>query len=215
MRTHSRMFRAALPLLAFGILPLPSGSAVAQDQASEKVTPLVRLSSTVSSIETPGGRLTRRETEFNPKTGVWSVFFDPDGSLPEAGGTSLILNFYGWNPASSAEDVAQRFVQRYGSAVIFRFQAPDSDTKKPAYFLLFEDIRTEKGYGYADITKVATVDNGAYAITLSRRIRGKDTEEIDKGIRAWLLTPEGKAATSAVSNMTVDATWRDALKQQQ
>ncbi len=192
----------------------PAVSLAPRDAPVLKAEPLVRLSSQVTSINAPGGRLTRRETEFNPKTGVWSVFFDPEDSAPEAGDTGLILNFYGWNPASSAQEVAQRFVNRYGSEVIFKFQAPDPDTKKPAYFLFFKDFRIEKGYGYADITKVAEVDGGAYAITFSRRLRGKNKEEIANAIRAWLLTPEGKAAESAVSNMTADASWREALKAQ-
>ena len=209
----SRPLKGLLLAAALAAGLAPADSLAAQHEDASKAVPLIRLSSQVSSIDAPGGRLTRRETEFDPKTGVWSVFFDLEGSAPEAGDTSQILNFYGSSPASSDEQVAQRFMQRYGPDVIFKFQAPDPDTKIPAYFLFFEDIRTEKGYGYADITKVAAVDDGAYAITFSRRIRGKDRDEIDKGIKAWLLKPEGKAATTAISNMTADATWRDTLSQ--
>lgn len=154
----------------------------------------------------------RAETEFDASTHVWTVYFDPENVQPDLADRGLIINFYNWNPPSSAADIAQALGENRGSTTsIYKFQAPDEITKLPAYFIVSEAIHADRGYGYANISKVSPLGSGAYAVTYDQKISGKNALEIEMKIRNWLMTDEAKKIEKVIASVGVDRDWQDAL----
>jgi hypothetical protein len=152
--------------------------------------------------------------EFDPKTKVWTIFFRKDGEPPEFADQDLILNFYGWNPATSPEAIAKAFIQpREGLNILGDFEAPDDLTKAPAFFIVSETIYPGDKYGFVNLSKMSSVGNGAYAVTLTKKITGKSVAEIDEKGRAWVISADGKASFDAVSHVGIDPSWEQYLAQ--
>ena len=134
-----------------------------------------------------------RTEEYNPKTKVWSVWFRKDGQPPEFSESDLIFNFYGW-PGPTPEKIAQAFLQpRENMHIIWKFSAPDDVTKMPAFFVLSETLYPGETFGYVNISKITSVGTGAYTVTLTKKIQGASTPEIEQNVKNWFQSPEGKA----------------------
>lgn len=175
---------------------------------------LSHISAATAVITFSGETYSRQEKEYDSKTRVWTVYFDPSSAAPGSTGRGLIFNFYGWNPPSSPLAVAQAWVSQGGDLhTIFKFQAPDDVTKAPAYFIFSETMRISRGYGYANISKVTSIGAGAYAVTYNQRFPGTDPADIDRKIRAWLLTQEAKNIENAIGAVDVDPDWQTFLTQ--
>ncbi len=164
-------------------------------------------------IPLAGETFSRREQELDPATNVWTVYFDPENTLPAGASDGLILNFYGWDPPTEPSVVAQAFVRRAGdSQIIFKFQAPDEVTHKPAFFIISKAMHLDRGYGYLNISKITSVGSAAYAVTFDRRFPGKDAAAIDQAIKQWLLTPEAHTVQNALGTLSMDTDWEPAAR---
>ncbi len=145
--------------------------------------------------------------EYDPKTTVWTVWFRKDGQTPALSESDLIFNFYGW-PGPSPESIATTFITpRPNVNILWKFEAPDNLTKKPAYIIVSETLYTDENYGYVNITKITSAGSGTYAVTLAKKIWGGATAQIaDKG-KTWFVSEEGQETSRTVGNIGVDASW--------
>jgi len=151
--------------------------------------------------------------EYNSKTNVWTVWFRKDGQPAQLSQEDLILNFYGW-PGPSPEIVARAFVRpRQDLHVIGQFEAPDDLTKAPAYFIVSQTLYPDETYGYVNISKISSVGNGTYTVTLAKRITGGSTADIERKGMAWFVSDEGKAAIHTVGDVGVDGSWQRYFEQ--
>ena len=149
-----------------------------------------------------------KEEEFDPTTRVWTAYFDASAN----GDDGLIFNFYGWDPPSSPESIAQAYIApRKGLKVVWKFQAPDDVTKAPAFFIVSETDRSEKGYGYANLSKIASAQTGAYTVTYTKKFPCKGADDLDTKVRAWLLSDESRAISSELGRVGVNDEWREHL----
>ena len=146
--------------------------------------------------------------EFDPHPKVWTVYFRKDGEPSSLSDEDLIFNFYGWNPSTSPEGIAQALLKpRENLNIIWKFEAPDDLTKAPAYFFISETQYPGEMFGYVNITKISSTGGGAYAVTLDKKITGTSVVDIDKKCKAWLISEEGKASTTELGHVGVDPTW--------
>jgi hypothetical protein len=149
-----------------------------------------------------------KDEEFDPATRVWTAYFD----LTANGDDGLILNFYGWDPPSSPESIAQAFISpRKSFKVIWKFQAPDDVTKAPAFFIVSETDRSEKGYGYANLSKITSAETSAYTVTYTKKFPCKSADDLDTKVKAWLLSGQGRAINSELGWVGVSDEWREHL----
>jgi hypothetical protein len=154
-----------------------------------------------------------KSEEFNPKTQVWTVRFRSDGTdHPHATSTppdELLINFYGWNPATDPRDYADRFVApRPNLKLLGKFQAADPVTQATAFFIVSETVYPGEPDAFLDVTKITSIEGGAYAITFQHFVPGDNAEQRGKD---WYLSPEGQAAASAAGKIAVDPSWRQHL----
>jgi len=162
--------------------------------------------STTKALQFNHQTFTKNEEDFDPDTKVWSVFFDLKGAPPGTGEQGVIFNFYGWDPPVSPESIAEAYVDK--NPTILKFQAPDDVTKATAYFIYSENFHVDKHYGYANITKISSIGTSTYAVSYGRRIQGQDETEIDKNIKAWLLTDDAKGVEKSIGQIAIDKDWQ-------
>ena len=149
-----------------------------------------------------------RDEEFDPGSRVWTEYFDASAN----GDDSLIFNFYGWEPPSSPESVAEAYIApRKGLKIIWKFQAPDDVTKAPAFFIVSETDRSEKGYGYVNLSKITSAGTSAYTVTYTKKFPCKGADNLDTKVKAWLLSDESKAISSELGRVGVDSGWKEYL----
>lgn len=154
-----------------------------------------------------------RTEEYNSKTNVWTEWFRKDGQPAQLSDADLIFNFYGW-PGPSPDIVANAFVRpRQDIHVIGQFEAPDDLTKAPAYFIVSQTLYSDETYGYVNISKITSVGNGTFTVTLAKKIAGSSTADIDRKGKAWILSDEGKAASRSIGNVGVDGSWQQYFEQ--
>jgi hypothetical protein len=151
-----------------------------------------------------------RTEEFDPKTKVWTVRFTRDGLPSSQSDENLLINFYGWNPPVSPEDVANAYISpRENLHILGKFEAPDDITKTPAYFILSETLYPGEKYGYLNIAKITSVGSSTYTATFTKVIMGNSTKDIAEKGKAWYLSEEGTAFRDAVNRISVDASWKE------
>jgi hypothetical protein len=152
--------------------------------------------------------------KYNPETNAWTVWFRKDGQPAQLSEADLIINFYGW-PGPSPDIVAKAFVPpRQDIHVIGQFEAPDELTKEPAYFIVSQTLYPDETYGYVNISKITSVGNGTYTVTLTKKITGSSTPDIERKGKAWSLSDEGKAASRNLGNVGVDRSWQEYFEQE-
>ena len=173
---------------------------------------LAHVSAIAQMLRFSGQNYDRKETKFDSATHVWTVYFDPEAGEPTNPDHGLIFNFYGWNANASARSVAEAWMNRTdGVRTIFKFQAPDEVTRLPAFFIVSETMHADRGYGYVNISKIASAGSGAYAVTYDRRFAGNTPAEVDGSVRAWLLTSEAKEVQKAIAGVGIEPDWQEAL----
>jgi hypothetical protein len=150
--------------------------------------------------------------QFNPVTKVWSVLYVKNGKQPDLAEEELIFNFYGWTPSTSPESVAQAFLNRRDNVqILFWFKAPDDITKSLAYFICSETTYAGQPYGYANISKITSVGDGAYTVTFSKKVSSTSSADVEHEVKSWVLSEEGRAIAPAIGRVGVDAAWREHL----
>jgi hypothetical protein len=151
--------------------------------------------------------------EYDSETLVWTAWFRMDGQPPQFSNADLIFNFYGW-PGPSPDSVAKAYVRpRQYLHLIGQFQAPDEVTRETAFFIVSQTLYPDETYGYVNISKITSVGNGTYTVTLAEKITGSSTEDIERKGKAWLLSDEGKMASRSVGNVGVDRSWQQYFEQ--
>jgi hypothetical protein len=151
--------------------------------------------------------------KYNSETNVWTVWFRKDSQPAQLSEADLIFNFYGW-PGPSPDTVAKAFVRpRQDIQVIGQFEAPDDLTKEPAYFIVSQTLYPDETYGYVNISKIASIGNGTYTVTLAKKIRGSSAPDIEHNCKAWFLSDEGKAASRSLGNVGADLSWQQYFEQ--
>ena len=152
--------------------------------------------------------------EFDPRARVWTVYFRKDGEPASLSDEDLIFNFYGWNPSTSPEGIAQALLKpRENLNIIWKFEAPDDLTKTPAYFFISETQYPGETFAYVNITKISSAGGGAYAVTLDKKITDTSFADIDKKCKAWLISEEGKASTTELGHIGADPAWEQHFAQ--
>lgn len=147
--------------------------------------------------------------EYNPDTRVWTVWFRRDGEPAELSQDDLIFNFYGW-PGPSPQTVAEAFVRpRQDLYIIGRFEAPDDVTKNGAFFIVSQTLYEGEKYGYVNISKITSVENGTFTVTFAHRIAGTSKLDVERKGREWFVSDEGKAARRSLGHIGVDRSWRE------
>lgn len=147
--------------------------------------------------------------EFDPTSKVWTVYFKEDGAPQEQPNKELIFNFYGWDPPISPHSIVQAWLNRGDNVhTIWKFEAPDDITKDPAYIVVSETIYPSQPFGYINLTKISSIGTGAYAVTFSKKVIGSDSAEIEKNIKIWLLSEEGRTTSRAIGYVGTDAIWQ-------
>ena len=155
-----------------------------------------------------------RTEEFDHQSAVLTLFFRKDAEPPELSPQDLIFNFYGWQPRATPRAVAEAFLQpRENTTLLGKFEAPDESTKKPAYFLVSQTAYPEDKFAYVNLTKVAEADTGAFAVTFARKFTAGTIAEAMAQGKAWLLSPQGQAAASALGRVAVGDGWQAYLDQ--
>jgi hypothetical protein len=169
---------------------------------------LAHVSPTAEMIRFDGKDYGPKTEGFDPTNKVWTIFFKEDGKLSQPD-EELIFNFYGWNPPTSPSSIASAWLDRGDNVhTIWKFEAPDDLTKSPAYFFVSATTYPGQLFGYVNITKITSAGpNGAYAVTFSKKITGRDASQFDKNVRAWILSEEGKTASKAIGYVGVDSSW--------
>jgi hypothetical protein len=177
---------------------------------------LISMLATVSplseTLHIEGRDFGPRTEEFDKNTKVWTVWFRKNGEPPGHSNENVIFNFYGWNPPIAPEVIAKSFVSpRENVQILGRFRAPDDITKQPAYFVVSESLYPGETYGYVSISKITSAGSSAYTVTFTKVIAGPSTEDVDKKVRAWLISAEGKAFSEAIGHVGVDPDWEQHL----
>ncbi len=150
--------------------------------------------------------------EFDPATKVWTVYYKKSREQEEVADEELILNFYGWEPATDSASIARAFIGRRDNIQILgKFQAPDDITKAPAYFIVSETVYPKQTYGYVNISKITSVGSSTYTVTFSKKISGASSADVDNKTKQWVISEEGKAVFLGVGNVGVDAAWQEYL----
>lgn len=178
------------------------------------------LNYTLTDVSPISEMLRFQDQDFGPKTEeydsathVWTVWFRKDGQPAQLSDADLIFNFYGW-PGPSPDSVAKAYVRpRQYLHPIGQFQAPDELTKQPAFFIVSQTLYPDETYGYVNISKITSVGNGAYTVTLAKKITGGSAADIERKGKAWLLSDEGKMASRSVGNVGVDRSWQQYFEQ--
>jgi hypothetical protein len=153
--------------------------------------------------------------EYDPNTKVWTVWFRKDGKPSALSEEDLILNFYGW-PGPTPDTIVQAFVRpRQDLRVIGKFEAPDDLTKAPAFFIVSQTLYADETYGYVNSSKITSVGNGTYTVTLAKKINGNSIADIESKGKAWFLGEEGQATSRAISLVGVDRSWEQYFAQKQ
>jgi hypothetical protein len=169
---------------------------------------LGHISSMEAMVRFNGRDFGPKDEEFDPGTRVWTEYFDGSAN----GDDSLIFNFYGWEPPSSPESVAETFIApRQGLKIIWKFQAPDDVTKAPAFFIVSETDRSEKGYGYVNLSKITSAGTSAYTVTYTKKFPCKNADSLDAKVKVWLLSDESKAIRSELGRVGADSGWKEYL----
>jgi hypothetical protein len=148
-----------------------------------------------------------RTEEHDSNTNVWTVWFRKDGEPAQLSEADLILNFYGW-PGPSPDRVAEAFVRpRPDIRVLGQFEAPDELTKAPAFFIVSQTQYPDEDHGYVNISKITSMGNGTFTVTLAKKIHGSSVADIEGKGKAWFLSEEGKAASRAIGRIGIDSSW--------
>jgi hypothetical protein len=167
------------------------------------------ISPTTQTFAFEGHSYGPRAEDFDPATGVWTVRFRSDGiSHTQATSTppnEILLNFYGWHPATDPKDIAEAYIApRPNIRILGKFQAPDDLTKRPAFFILSESIYPGEPDAFVNISEITSLGTGAYAVTFSHFVPGANAEQRGKD---WYLSPEGHAVAAAIGHIAVDPAW--------
>lgn len=147
---------------------------------------------------------------------VRSVYYPLKGQKQGDADEEIIFNFYIqnlWtNEAFTTRDVANLFVdssQKGGPRIIYKFQAPDSRNKKPAFFFASYSAYPGEGYGYAFVSKVASIGDDVYSVIFSKKIAGKGIN-IGDTILKWFL--ENQEYVKATHNIQPDESWLEVFR---
>jgi hypothetical protein len=154
----------------------------------------------------------RDTPEFDHATRVWTVYFDPVSPSDQEHVDELVLNLYGWNPAPLPADIARAFVSpRPNIKILFKFAAPDAESKELFYYVVSLNMIPSRSYGYIDLTRIGPVAGSAFAVTYGRKFQANSADELLAKAEAWLLSDTGKTIEKELNKVGVDSDWQTAL----
>jgi hypothetical protein len=183
---------------------------LARNVKADKIAPQLVLPQT-QSLTLEGHKFSRVDEYYDTPTRVWSIVFVDDPHHPESYGNQLILNFYNWTPAATAEAVAAALSEeRDGKKNIFIFKAPDKPGGEMIYHLV-QVMRRQANFVH--LMSVAGWEKSAVNVSFGHRLgAAADLAKVEDEAQQWLLSPEGTALRNAAAELRIGAGWREYLK---
>ena len=149
-------------------------------------------------------------TDINKHTKVRNAYYPIGGQETGNAEVEIIFNFYLQNiylsEPFSSQSLAYEIRENADMNVISFFEAPDPINKKQAFYFVADYISAKNGYGYAYITKMASIGEDVYTVGLSKLFLGQTKEEIQGLIDNWLLN-NMKICGEAIGNIGVEESW--------
>jgi hypothetical protein len=173
---------------------------------------LGHVSPTTDMLLFNGNSYGPKTEEFDPTTKVWTEYYTRNGEAPEIPEEELIFNFYGWDPATSADAIAKAFINRGDSVkILAKFAAPDDLTRTLAYTIVSETPHPGRSYSYVNVTKITSAGSGTYAVTFSKKIVADGTADLTRAAGSWVLSEEGQTVLTGIHSVGVNAEWQEYL----
>ncbi|MFH1182740.1 MAG: hypothetical protein V1690_00565 [Candidatus Moraniibacteriota bacterium] len=136
-----------------------------------------------SKIEFAGEEFSPPTRNVYEETGVRSVFYPLSGQKAGEADEEIVFNFYLqgiWGKKLfTSRDVANVIADSEGvnnTHIIYKFEAPDEISKKPAFFF-FTSYTPDKNTGYINMTKITQIGDDVYSITFSKKILDTEMEQ--------------------------------------